>query len=288
MRRSHTLPLAAALGALSLAAAGCGGLADQLQAENVAIAALIKTPELENPQTHDKVPGIVTFQLFFGQIDKSKISLGTDGKQAAAAGAFTGLAGATVKLDFKDPTRGDTEVNVADKGEGKYLIDSPTANLLTYNQTDYTANISYGGKVFQLKVAAPLKTDVKEFLAATDGIIKDHDAGAPLTLTRAVAQGATKNPIAFVNLSTVTGAAKADTWNNLPKDAMGFLQLALDDSQWRQDAFTIPGNQFQARTGYLATLTAVERGEPVTGSPALFLGSSFLAGVAAGGGVITK
>ncbi len=279
-----------ALALLALPLGACGGLADQLQADDFAVGALIKTPDLTNPQDSSKtIPGVTSFQLFFGKIDRSKISLGAGGKQVAAEGAFTGVAGAIVKLDFHDPTNGDVEINVPDKGSGQYQIDSQTAERLTYDQTAYTATIAYSGQTFTLHVTAPAPTDIKELQAAPDRTIT-QTANTPLTITRTDAAGPGKNPIAFVNLSSVTGTAKVDAWNNVPKDPFGFLQLVLDDSAWRADSFVIPGDQFQPNSGYVVTLAEMAQGsaDTATGSTALFVGSTLLAGVAAGGGVTTK
>lgn len=275
-----------ALALLGLVTA-CGELAQQLSAEEFAVASLVKVPGQENPATHESVPGVVTFQLFFGTIDKTKIAVGLDGKRTASAGAFRGAPGATVTLLFNDPARGETSINVSDVGGGNYLIDSQTANLLTYSETDYVAQIAYGGLTYRLQVKAPAAGEIKEFAAQTDRIVHDHPAGTDFGITRLKAAGA-QNPIAFVNLSGLSGNARADAWNNVPKDAFGFLQLALADDAWRADTFKIPGAQLQPGNAYLVTMTSLERGDVEPGSPALFLGSTFLAGVATGGGVLVK
>src|SRR5438876_1056475 len=115
-------------GLLALATAGCGELADQLQAEDFAVAALIKLSDQENPKTHEVIPGGTSMTVFFGHIDKTKIiPKDSSGKQEAQSGAFTPNTGAKVKLEFVHPADGSQEITIPDLGGGKYMIDSSQA-----------------------------------------------------------------------------------------------------------------------------------------------------------------
>jgi len=275
--------LLASAALIALFGTACEELARSLTAEDFAIATLVGVPEQEDPATKQKVPGIVTFQLFFGRIDKSKITTSLDGSQTAGAGAFTGAAGAQVKLQFTDAGGVAREINVSDKGAGNYQIDSQTATLLTYSATDYVAQINFGGNTYRLKVKAPEKAGVAKFATSA---VKEWQAGKDFTVTRLSAQGPSKNPVAFVDLTPIANGARGSGWSNAPKDALGFFQFALSDGAWRADSFAIPGAQLQKGNAYAVTLTSLERGGTETGSAALFLGSVFLAGVASGGGVV--
>ncbi len=278
-----------ALAALPLAA--CGSLADQLQAKNFAVGALLSTPETKDPKSSTTIPALTTFQLYFGQIDESKISLDPSGKQVAADGAFTGVSGAVVKLTFHDAgSNQDVELTADDLSNspngspGEYFLDSKTAQKLVYDQTTYTATISYSGQTYTMQVAAPPPVDIQEFENAQDRVITGHSAGAPLTLTRSVEKGS-QNPIAFWNLSS---QAQAELDTNAPKDPLGFLQLVLDDSAWRADTFAVPGSDFQPSSGYVVTFASLAEGSVTSsGSSSLFVGSTLLAGAATWGGVTT-
>lgn len=284
---TRTLMVAAAV---SLSA--CGGLIEQLQSEQVAIAALIRTPDAKNPETEEVIPGATSFTLFFGTVDRSKL-VPTTGGQDAQAGAFKGNAGATVTLLFKDAGGVERSINPQDKGEGQYAIDSTQSQLLTYNaETLYTLNIVHSGKTYRLTVEPPTSAEIAEFKAAENKVVTDHPAGAPFTVTRADAStDPSKNALAFVNLMELSGTDQSQKWSNMPTDALGFLRLVLADSPWRARQFTVPGDQFAAGSQYLVTLSSLERGEsdgPTDGSAALFPGSSFLAGVADAGGILTE
>ena len=113
-----------------------------------------------------------------------------------------------------------------------------------------------------------------------------HEAGQPFTVTRAAPLGVSANPIAFVALSRLTGQTRADEWTNLPKDPMGFLSFVLADDAWRPDSFTIPGEKFVSGQAYAVTLTSTKEGGGEDGSSPLFIGSTFLAGVASSGAVV--
>jgi hypothetical protein len=275
--------LLASVALVALFGTACEELAKSLTAEDFAIATLVNVPEQEDPATKQKVPGLVTFQLFFGRIDKSKITTSLDGSQSAGAGAFTGAAGAQVKLQFTDAGGVAREINVSDKGGGTYQIDSQTATLLTYAATDYVAQIAFGGRTYRLTVKAPEKAGVAEFATSA---VKEWEAGKEFAVTRLNAQGPARNPVAFVDLTPIANGTRGSGWSNAPKDALAFFQFALADDAWRADAFKIPGAQFQKGNAYAVTLTSLERGGTEPGSPALFLGSVFLAGVASGGGVV--
>lgn len=283
--------LLAALSALTLSA--CGGLLEQLQSEEVAIAALIRTPDAKNPQTDEVVPGVTTFTLFFGSVDRSKLIPTNGGGQDVEAGAFQGNEGATVTLLFKDAGGVERSINPQDKGEGQYAIDSTQSQLLTYNaNTVYTLTIAYSGKTYRLTVTPPTDTEIAEFKEVDNKVVVDHPAGADFTVTRADGDAdPSKNPLAFVNLMALSGSEQSQKWSNMPSDALGFLRLVLADSPWRARQFTIPGDQFAAGSQYLVTLSSMERGTsegPNDGSAALFPGSSFLAGVADAGGILTE
>lgn len=275
-----------------LLVSACGGLLEQLQSEQVAIAALIRTPDAKNPQTDEVVPGATSFTLFFGSVDRAQL-VPTSGGQDAKDGAFQGNEGATVTLLFKDAGGVERSINPQDQGEGRYAIDSTQSQLLTYNaNTLYTLNIDYAGKTYRLTVTPPTDTQIAEFAEAPNKVVVDHPAGAPFTVTRADGDAdPSKNPLAFVNLTSLSGAEQAQKWTNMPSDALGFLRLVLADSPWRARQFTVPGDQFVAGAQYLVTLSSLERGTsdgPTDGSAALFPGSSFLAGVADAGGILTE
>lgn len=271
--------------ALTLVAAiilsACSGLTDQLTANHFAVATLVQIPDQKNPSTQETVPGLVTFQLVFGLIDRTKIVGPT-----AGAGAFSGLADAQVKLLFQDPTRGATEINVAHQGAGIYRIDSQTASQLAYHPIEYVVQIVSGSETHRLKVTAPEQAAIQEFVDAGALPVLTHAAGTPFTVTRASPMGVAGNPIAFVALSRLTGNARADEWTNLPKDPFAFLSFVLADDAWRQDSFTIPGESFASGQAYAVTMTSTKEGGGEDGSSPLFIGSTFLAGVASSGAVV--
>lgn len=277
--------LVAALSAAALALTGCGDFFDQLRAEEVALAALLHTPEMDNPAGGDPVPGSTVFTLFFGRVDRSRILPGTGGSESAEDGAFTGIADAEVTLKFTDSGGTERQLEVKSNGAGRYGLSSEEADLLEYTTEPVTVTIEYAGKTHRLRVTPPEPAAAAEF--ADQPVIADHAAGEDLTLTRAEALGS-ENPLAFVHLQGVAGEGEGSSWTNFPSDGMGFLRLVLDDAQWRTDSFTIPGDQFAAGSGYLATLSAAARGEIVTedGSDPLFTSSSFLAAAGSGGGVL--
>ncbi len=282
---SRFLRSLSAAAALVLSVAGCDQLLSQLESDHVAVAMLVKVPEQQNPVPGGQpLPGVVRFQLFLGAIQKSAAAAGL--ASGATPGA-TGLAGAQVKLLFRDTEQNvDLEVPIPDKGAGAYDLDSLTDARLKLMKTEYTAQIVHGGHTYKLKVTPPEPSDIAEVAAAPLRVIKDHPENTDLRLTRA--NIVAENPIAFVNLAQVSPTTKADHWTNAPTDAMGLLSLALNDGAWRADSFTIPGAKFASGAGYVVTLTSLAQGQVDGSSSALFLGSTFFAGVASGGGVLVK
>lgn len=284
MRSIRTMAVLCA--ALALGSAACGGLLEQVSSDEVAIAALIKTPDAKNPQTNETVPGKTAFTLFFGQADKSKIIGGE-----ASDGAFKGLAGAKVALSFRDPVNGQVTVNVEEKGEGQYVAESTDVNKLAYVEGEYTLNVTWQDRTYRMKVVAPAPIAIEEFKGKTVPVIAEYQPGTPFTVTRSGGSAnAADNDIAFVNLNDLSSGDTAPIFTNMPADALGFLKLVLKDTEWRAKSFTIPGNKFEANKEYLVTMTSARRGSgtgPDDGTTALFTGSSFLAGVADAGAIMT-
>ncbi len=284
--------------ALALPLAACGGIVDQIEASDVAIAALIKVPDQQvpdpaHPGQMKTIPGLVTFQLFFGHLDKSKLTSGSDGKQTASAGAFGPNADAQVQLDFMDPVKGATTISVGKTdATGFASKQSSDTERLVYVEGEYTLSIAYSGKTYKLKVTAGKPTQMVEFKDAPDKLIKDWDVSAHpdgFTVTRVGGDAdPAKNDIAFVKCAGVTDTSAE--YSNFPSttDPLAFLKLVLDDTEWRAKSFTIPVSTFKATNGYVVALTGVAKGTQDPTGAALFLGSTFLAGVADGGALQTK
>lgn len=277
--------------ALALSTAACGELVEQIQAEDVAIAALVKTPDQKKPNSSEVIPGIVTFQLFFGHLDKSKLVPKVGGGQDALAGAFQANKDALVSLEFTDPVKGPTTINVAATGDGIYGATSSLDGRLKFVESEYKLNIAYGGKNHRLLVTPGAPGQIQEFAGSADRLVKDWDVAAHpqgFTVTRVGgSDDPAKNDIAFVTLKNVTDSAVPE-YSTLPMDPLAFLRLVLDDTPHRAKSFTIPQEQFKAANGYVVALTTLKKGESDPNAAALFLGSTFFAGVADGGGVLTK
>lgn len=275
----------------ALTTVGCGGLFDQLQSSEVALATLLRTPDATNPATEEVIAGETAFTLFFGSVDKGKLVARGESEEAED-GAFKGNAGAKVTLRYKNAAGADERLDVPDLGEGKYGLTSGNS-ALTYNgESAYVLDIVFEERTYRLRVEPPAKAEIAEFKDLPKRIVENHPAGKDFVVTRAApAQDVSKNPLAFVNLTGLNGTEEADTWSNMPEDGMGFLRFVLADAPWRQNSFTIPGEHFVKDAQYLVTLSSLARGTsdgPKDGTSALFPGSSFLAGVADAGGVLTE
>lgn len=285
IRATRAASLSAVMAAAALFLSGCTELLEQLQAEHVALATLVQTPDLENPVTNETVRGLTTFTLFFGRADLSALANGATGGNSA----FTGVADAQVTLEYEDPeTNQKRQLNVADNGSGRYSLDSSTAELLEYFAgATYTVTIQYSGKTHQLSVVAPERREVAEFANATKTVL-DHPADQDFVVTLTSNSDA-EPPVTFVSLSSVSGAASAESWTNMPKDGLGLLQLAIKPDPWKQSSFTIPAEELEPGTGYLVTASTLETGRQDSGPGlnALFTSSTFLAGTADGGGLVT-
>lgn len=294
MHRFRPLLSAALAGVLCMSLGACDQLLEQLQSSHVAMATLIKTPDLKNPLTDDTVPGVTTFTLHFGSVRSERVlPLGTGG-QRVEDDAFSPIGDAVVRLQFTDTTQTpplERDITVPSRGGGRYVIDSSEARQLAYVEGEYVATVEYAGQTFRLKVTTPSagQSRIAELEATGAKVITDHAPGAPLTLTRADARGASENPIGIVALQSVSGVSASERYTNLPQNAIGLLRFVLADGPWRADSFQIPGENFEQGASYLVTLSALERGAQDTsgGARALFPASVFLAGVADGGGVMT-
>ncbi|MFO0747206.1 MAG: hypothetical protein U1F43_16305 [Myxococcota bacterium] len=277
-----SLPLAA--GAL-MALAGCDGLLKDLETQEVGVAVLLATPDMKDPLTQEPIAGVTTIDVFFGQVD---VSQGLSGA-GITSDAYTGRADASVHLSFSDPHGGGPrDLVVPSVGNGEFRLDSRDEPQLVYAQVAYTVTIVLEGHTYRMQVVAPGQTDITEIEQTADGVIRDHVAGAPLTVTRADGQGADKNDPAFVRLTALGHGDPTEAWTNAPSDAVGFVDVVLRDDRWRVDQFVVPGSEFTRGSAYLLTLAPLARGEVVTthGETQLFLGSAFFAGMASGGAVI--
>lgn len=262
---------------------GCD-LFDQLRADKIAMATLLKTPDIENPANGETIDGATTFTLFFGQIDPQGIASGS-------TDSFSGLKDAEVTLEFKDPESGDTvSLNVADQGGGSYTLESLTAEKLVYHSdTEYTVVIKHEGSTYKLAAEAPKAQRIALFEGSTPPVLEGHPAGQDLEVARLVEGSNSENPIGFVSLSPLDGDSSSSTYTNLPSTAVDFLKLALDPEPWKQDSFTIEGKNFAKDASYMLTLSTVENGKQAKDddTSAVFASSFFLVGNADGGVVLT-
>jgi hypothetical protein len=287
-----TLPLAA----LSAALAGCQGLVDQLDADMVAMAALVRTPDMTVPAPTQSEPlatriepGSTILTVFFGSLDKKKLIVQA-GKQLADEGAFKPAPGAIMTLDY--PGCATCPIGLSDDGEGKYSIDKDTAGALEYREATYTLTIKYSGRTHKLAVDAPAPLVIDEFRPENTDFktVWSHAAGSKFTVTRYEAVPPNKRPVAFLTAKAL-GEVGGSPYTTIPTEPLALLNLLFDDSPLRERAFDVPGSVFSAESDYLVTLAAAERGGAVdddaTLSP-LFGVSSFVAGVADGGVVSTK
>jgi len=295
------------LGAVVLS--GCSGLLDSMNATEAAVALMLHVEAQDNPlkpgDASARIPEATAFSLCFGQIDRAKLQQATDGKQLAQDGAWTGIKDAVVKLDFTDaagtaqqitiPTAA-SEANalnlpVSFKGDGFYGISSKEAQLLSYNPaSDYTVTVSWSGKQYQLKTRPAQPVKIKEFEDHGSKMWAPYPAGQAFTVTRdpSTDNPVQDNPEAFVLLSeTKADGSTSLAYTNAPQTPQAFTNLMLDDTAYRANSFTIPGDKIVAGRGYAVTITAVAKGFPVEGSAntALFTGSQFLAGTADAGGL---
>lgn len=279
---------AAFAGFFFLTTSACDGLFQQLKSNDVAIATLLKTPDANNPATGELVPGVTSFTLFFGSVDKSKIIPRGDAEEAED-GAFKGNAGAKVTLHYADANGERRELTIPDLGGGKYVLNSTDSQLGYSPSARYRVDIEHDGKKYRLDALAPASSKIAEF--AEKDVVTEHKAGADFTVTRAGNPDPDTNSLAFVNLMSVSGSEDSESYTNMPSDGLDFLRLVLADSKWRENAFVVPGEHFEKGAQYLVTLTSVERGTskgPNDGTEALFPASSFLVGVGAAGGILTE
>jgi hypothetical protein len=107
--------------------------------------------------------------------------------------------------------------------------------------------------------------------------------GSPFTLTRSAQEVNGQLDVAFTAVFGLTnGAPSANpTWTNAPEQPSDFLQLIVNDAQWRAATVTIPGSAFPSPGFYLVTLTAVREGSAT--SDDLFSGSAVLLGSSVAG-----
>lgn len=290
MRTHRTLsPLARAAswlaaGTLAVGLSGCD-LLDQLKAKEMAVATLVTSPELENPKTGEKIAGYTKLSVMFGRMeggDDVLGKLGVDGdSDSKKKEGFQAVKGAKVKLSFEKAGQAVT-VDVPDKGDGKYELDTATDGVdpkFEYvGDAKYTLSIEYDGKKHKMEVKAPGKAAIQEFAQANP---LTHEAGQPFTVTR----GAAGDEVAFVSLASLEGATPTEVWSNDAK-ASGLVSLAGDDSKGKQTSYEIPGDKFVSGKEYLVTLSLLTRGEASKGDDPLFVTSSFFAGSADGGGIL--
>ena len=278
--------IAVALAAAAPAMLGACDALNQAQSSYVAIGLLTSTASHSVGGT--TVPAATAFVLTFGKMDQSAVLSGQ-----TSASSFTAVKDAVVTLNFTDPTQtgaaADVQLNADPKNDGRYVLDSANAQKLAYFPKQvYTATISYSGETFKMKVTAAEPVKIKEFEApATQPL--SWKPGTAFPVTRDPAKGVAANDIAFVALQSTSGGA-TPAWTNMPQDVTGFVNLALSDSEWRADAFSIPGAKLAPSSGYFVALTAMQKGEQITDanvSP-LFTASTFLAGIADGGAVATS
>ncbi|MCC6623620.1 MAG: hypothetical protein IT385_20345 [Deltaproteobacteria bacterium] len=266
--------------ALLASSAGCRQIIESLETQEVAVALMVATPDMPHPVTQQTIAGLTSLVVVYGELDA--------GRTNEANRGYHPIAGARVRLTFTHPTDGARELVATDVGDGTYTLDSTAEPRLRYAQVDYTLRIEHGGETYVMKVRPPAPSDIAEIAAEPDRVIGDHPAGQPLTITRSNPRGADDNDVAFATLSALESTTSSLTWTNTPDDGAGLVDLLLADDAWRADAFTIPGAEL-ARGVYSVTLTPLARGFQLTGGaggPPLFPGSSFLAGIGAGGGVV--
>jgi len=298
LRTGRTL-FAATLAAAAGLTAGCEGFINSVQSDFVAMAAIVKTPDVvvpaptqEAPLATRTEPGKVVFTLFFGEVDKDKIVA-----NEAQDGAFTPVAGAVVKLQYTDAGGAAKDLGATDSGEGKYLLESGASGLTYESEKDYTAVITHAGKTYRMKVKAPAAIEIHEFKnKSPPKSVFAHTPGSAFTLTRDDVQLPAKLPVAFAALQAADGSGAnlgfdGDFgWTNVPTDALPVLKFLLNDSDWRKPTFTVPGDKFAADSDYIVLMAAIDRGGDAAAASdaSLFTASSFLAGTADGGLVSTK
>lgn len=262
---------------------GCEELLNQLQAENMAVAVLTQTPPMEDPSNPGQnLPEAAAFTLTFSKVDKAQMTGGSPGE-----GAIEPIKSAEVKLSFKDTdTNEDVVLNLSADSSGTYAASSKDSKLKV-RPTPYTLEIKHAGKTHKMTVTPPAPAKIKEF--ETSKLIADHDAGAPLTISRDAAANPNDTPVAIINV-VGKNSDGGPAYTNLPNDALGLVKFALKDDDWKATSFEIPGSTFAASSQYVVTMSTMAKGSQSTeaGVSALFTGSSFLAGTSDAGLVVTK
>lgn len=287
-RSTGRLALAATLAAATF---GCQDIADQLNSDMVAMAVLLKTPDVEVPTVQNgqlgskTEPGKTELQVYFGRIDKKKITDSVS-KQEAQDGAFLPVTGAIVQLDYDGCTA--CPITLADDGKGKYTAGQDTA--LAYKEAKYTLTMKYSGSTYKLEVNAPAPLVIDEFRNVPLRTVWGHTPGQAFTMTRYEETAPQKRPVALAAAKAVDGDELSEPWTSPSLDALTLLNLLLDDTDYRAKTTSVDGSVFRADATYLLTLAAVERGaQPDDASlDTLFGASSFIAGVADAGLVSTK
>jgi hypothetical protein len=196
-----------------------------------------------------------------------------DRPSSTSTQAPTGVAGAAVSAT---DTMG-VNVTCADKGGGTYLADSTGGSLRYDPGAKYTFTAVQGGNSYSSTGTAP----PPEQVAAFTGVPIPVTVGQPYTLQRTPPAGGGQLGLAFVTVTSVGAGSTTPLWTNAPQAPNDFLNLILNDGQWRTAQVVIPGSAFPTAGTYLIDLQAVERGT-VQGSN-LFAGSAILLGTGTAG-----
>jgi hypothetical protein len=259
--------------AILLAAAALAGC-DRLTADTVMVATLV-----ESPKPLGTGSAVLVAQLFIGQHQGALTS-------PPSQQSLDGLACTTVSVSWP----GASVALQAVAGQpGAYAA----VSALRYAAgAGHTFTAACGGETYTATVeAAPGAAQITSPPAPASTFASYAGAPDPVTLAQA---GTAPFPVSFYavyegldpNASFDPNASP--TCTNLPADAAGWMQLALDDQAWRQPSFALPkGTCFPGIGGYLVALghakAATRFSSNLSYLSAAFVGSSDGVGVAISG-----
>ena len=220
------------------------------------------------------IPGQTATFIFFGARKSQSLDSPPDG-----------ISGAQVSVQ----PSGGAVTNLKEEGAGNYQKTSADDSAFSYVPgADYLFNVTSAGEKFVGKVEkAPALERISEFHPAKGYI--EHTAGSSFTFVRPEPPAEETRNLGFIFVYPIKedGQKGEQTYTNIPKTPLDFLELIAAPSEWRGSPVTIPGTAFpQSKRTYIIVFQSVKTGGPESDN--LFTGSALLAGTAEIGIVKTQ
>jgi hypothetical protein len=301
------------LGALALA--GC----DKLTATTFAVSVLTRTPNLNDVAASAGISSTMASTIGENAIPQATaIAVGIGERDSiTSTNAPTPVSGATVTLSFQDAASVDQAVSVCEvtgtsSAQGGYQATSvagaacASAKLAYVATHHYTTTIVKGADTYTLDIVAPAALAASSITFDPDftktpetignfGSVPKHalntelavswtsDKNVFVTVFRVNYNGADWSLSSISNQSNWTPDQTQPTWDNVPRDAAGMLDVITGTPA---TSVTVPASVFSKAGAYAVMVTRTEISS--TTSSNLSVGSSALAGEGTGFVFIVK